>query len=131
MLPPRQAIAALFLAHPLSRLAATSLIWRLQYVRGEGKAKPLAQQMTGAEFAIAFVTACMPAALLLVTGWCTPAAILAATLAALLSSLWLGRLFVRRLGGYTGDCLGTVQQVAEALIYVAVLATLGRGAWTA
>lgn len=131
MLPPRQAVAALFLAHPLSRLAATALIWRLQYVRGEGKAKPLAQQMTGAEFAIAAITACMPAALLFVTGWSTPASIAAAALAALVAALWLGRLFVRRLGGYTGDCLGAVQQMAEAMIYIAVLATLGHGAWNA
>lgn len=131
MLPPRQAVAALFLGHPLSRLAATALIWKLQYVRGEGKAKPLAQQMTGAEFAIATVAACMPAMLLVVSGWSTPASIAAAALAALVAALWLGRLFVRRLGGYTGDCLGAVQQMAEAMIYVAVLATLGHGAWNA
>ena len=56
---------------------------------------------------------------------------LAAIIAAALAALWLGRLFVRRLGGYTGDCLGAVQQLAEALIYVAVLATLGHGAWNA
>jgi adenosylcobinamide-GDP ribazoletransferase len=131
MLPPRQAIAALFLAHPLSRLAAASLIWKLEYVRSEGKAKPLAQQMTDTEFAIAFATAGLPAPLLLAVGWSTPAAIGIAVLAALLATWWLARLFVRRLGGYTGDCLGAVQQMAEALIYVGVLATLGRGAWTA
>jgi len=131
MLPPCTAMAALFLAHPLSRLAATSLIWKLDYVRGEGKAKPLAQQMTTAEFIIAAVTALPPAAVLLVTGHASPAAVLGAMLAALLAALWLGHKFLRRLGGYTGDCLGAVQQVAEALIYMAVLATLGHGAWTA
>jgi adenosylcobinamide-GDP ribazoletransferase len=121
MLPPRQAIAALLLAHPLSRLAATSLIWKLEYVRGEGKAKPLAQQMTGAEFAIGIFTTGLLAALLLATGWGAPTAVLAAVLAALGAALWLGRLFVRR--------LGAVQQLAEVLIYVAILATLGHGAW--
>jgi len=131
MLPPRAAIAALFLAHPLSRLAATSLIWKLDYVRGEGKAKPLAQQMTTVEFAIAALTALLPAAVLLVTGQTSLAAVIGAVLAALAAALWLGHKFLRRLGGYTGDCLGAVQQVAEALIYMAVLATLGHGAWTA
>jgi adenosylcobinamide-GDP ribazoletransferase len=131
MLPPRVAVAALFVAHPLSRLAATALIWRLDYVRGEGKAKPLAQQMTNTEFAIATLTCALPAAYLLVTDAMTPAAMLAALLAAAIAALWLGRLFVRRLGGYTGDCLGAVQQLAEALIYIAVLATLGHGAWNA
>lgn len=131
MLPPRVAVAALFVAHPLSRLAATALIWKLDYVRGEGKAKPLAQQMTTAEFAIAALTYAFPAAYILATDAMTPAAMLAAICAALAAALWLGRLFVRRLGGYTGDCLGAVQQLAEALIYIAVLATLGHGAWNA
>lgn len=131
MLAPAQAVAALFLAHPLSRLAACSLIWKLDYVRGEGKAKPLAEQMTTAEFAIAGATALLPAALLLATGWTTPSAVLGAMLAALLAALWLGHKFVRRLGGYSGDCLGAVQQVAEVMIYVAVLALAGQGAWAA
>ena len=131
MLPPPAAIAALFLAHPLSRLAATSLIWKLEYVRGEGKAKPLAQQMTSFEFAIAAAGALLPAVVLLLSGLASSAAVCAAVLAALLAAVWLGRKFLRRLCGYTGDCLGAVQQVAEALIYIAVLATLGHGAWPA
>jgi adenosylcobinamide-GDP ribazoletransferase len=131
MLPPRVAVGALFVAHPLSRLAATALIWKLDYVRGEGKAKPLAQQMTANEFAIAALTCVLPAACVLAAGWIAPVAILAAALASTAAAPWLGRLFVRRLGGYTGDCLGAVQQLAEALAYVAVLATLGHGAWTA
>jgi adenosylcobinamide-GDP ribazoletransferase len=131
MLPPRVAVAALFVAHPLSRLAATALIWKLDYVRGEGKAKPLAQQMSSAEFAIATLTCALPAACVLAADAMTPAAVLAALLAAAGAALWLGRWFVRRLGGYTGDCLGAVQQLAEALIYIAVLATLGHGAWNA
>lgn len=128
-LPPAQVVAALFLAHPLSRLAASSLIWKLEYVRGEGKAKPLAQQMTTTEFAIASAAALLPAALLLAAGWTTLSTLLGTLLAALLATLWLGHKFVRRLGGYTGDCLGALQQVAEVMIYLAVLATPGHGAW--
>ena len=41
--------------------------------------------------------------------------------AAALAALWLARLFLRRIGGYTGDCLGAVQQVAEAVFYLSVL----------
>jgi len=130
MLPPRLAVGALFLAHPLSRLAAASLIWKLQYVRGEGKAKPLAQQMTGAELAIAALTALLPAPVLLAAGWISLHTLLVAVLAALLGAVWLGRKLHARLGGYTGDGLGAVQQLAEVLIYVGVLATLGRGAWS-
>jgi adenosylcobinamide-GDP ribazoletransferase len=130
MLPPRVAVGALFLAHPLSRLAAASLIWQLDYVRDEGKAKPLAQQMTASEFGIAALSALLPVPVLLASGWIAPAAVPAALLAALTAALWLGRKLRHRLGGYTGDCLGAVQQVAEALIYVSVLATLGHGAWS-
>lgn len=131
MLAPRPAIAALLLAHPLSRLAATALIWRLDYVRGEGKAKPLAQHMSGTEFGIAALTCLLPVAIVLASGWLSAPAVAASVLAAMLAALWLGRKFVRRLGGYTGDCLGAVQQLAEVAIYVAVLATFGHGAWMA
>jgi adenosylcobinamide-GDP ribazoletransferase len=31
------------------------------------------------------------------------------------------RYFVRRIGGYTGDCLGAAQQVAELAFYVGLL----------
>lgn len=130
MLPPRLAVGALFLAHPLSRLAAASLIWKLEYVRGEGKAKPLAQQMTAREFAIAALTALLPAPILLAAGWISATTLLVALLAALLGAIWLGRKLQTRLGGYTGDGLGAVQQLAEVLIYVGVLATLGHGAWS-
>jgi adenosylcobinamide-GDP ribazoletransferase len=129
MLPPRVAVGALFLAHPLSRLAAASLIWKLEYVRGEGKAKPLAQQMTSTEFAIATVTALLPAPVLIALGWIGSNALLAALFAGALASVWFGRKLQKRLGGYTGDCLGAVQQLAEVFIYIGVLATLGHGAW--
>ncbi|CAN7583074.1 adenosylcobinamide-GDP ribazoletransferase [Massilia sp. LjRoot122] len=128
MLPPASAIGALLLAHPLSRLAATSLIWRMEYARAEGKAKPLAERMTTVEFGIASVTVAIAAALLLASGTLELRAVLAALLAAGAATWWLARKFARRIGGYTGDCLGAVQQLAEAFIYLAVLATLGHGA---
>ena len=128
MLPPASAIAALFLAHPLSRLAATSLIWRMEYARDEGKSKPLAQHMRGGEFAIAASTALLPALPLLAFGLLSPTALGASLAGALLAALWLGRKFQARIGGYTGDCLGAVQQLSEVAVYLAVLASLGRGA---
>jgi adenosylcobinamide-GDP ribazoletransferase len=128
MLTPGSAIAALFLAHPLSRLAAAALIWRMDYARAEGKAKPMAQQMSGSEFGIAAVAALLPAALLLLLGAVSPAVAGASVLACGAAACWLARLFQRRIGGYTGDCLGAVQQLAEVAVYLTVLASLGRGA---
>lgn len=128
MLPPASAIGALLLAHPLSRLAATSLIWRLEYARAEGKAKPLAERMTTREFGIACACVALAAGILLAFGALDLPALLAALAASSAAAWWLARKFVRRIGGYTGDCLGAVQQLAEVVIYLAVLATLGHGA---
>ena len=129
LLPPAVAIAALLLAHPLSRLAAVALIWRMDYAREEGKAKPMAQQMSGAEFAIAALTAGACAAAIGIHGTLAWSTLGAAAAAAFAGALWLARLFQRRIGGYTGDCLGAVQQTAEVLIYLCVLASLGHAAW--
>ncbi len=123
MLPAAGAIAALLLAHPLSRLCATSLIWRMEYARAEGKAKPLAERMTTLEFCIAVLTVVLLAALLLAAGALTAQALIAALVASVLATWWLARKFNRRIGGYTGDCLGAVQQLAEAVAYIAILAT--------
>jgi adenosylcobinamide-GDP ribazoletransferase len=128
MLQPWTAIAALLAAHPLSRLMATALIWRMDYARAEGKAKPLAQKMSGAEFAIAALTAAAPAVLLCAAGWLAWTALAAGVLAAGAATLWLARLFARRINGYTGDCLGAVQQASEVMFYLGVLACLQHGA---
>ncbi|MFC4932022.1 adenosylcobinamide-GDP ribazoletransferase [Massilia sp. GCM10023247] len=128
MLPPASAIAALLIAHPLSRLAATALIWRMDYARDEGKSKPMAQQMSGVEFAIAALTALLPGALLAAAGQVTLPALSAGVAAAGVAALWLARTFQARIGGYTGDCLGAVQQVAEVAVYLVLLASLGHGA---
>jgi len=124
MLPPLAAIGALFVAHPLSRLMATSLIWRLDYARAEGKAKPLAQKMSGAEFLLAAVTAILPALAVVALQWLTWAALIAGVGLAVIATIWLARKFVRHIGGYTGDCLGAVQQVSEVMFYLCALGAL-------
>lgn len=57
----------------------------------------------------------------LLLGWQVGLAALAASLAAL---VWVGWLARARLGGYTGDVLGTLQQVAEIFILLVVGAFL-------
>ncbi|RJG14767.1 adenosylcobinamide-GDP ribazoletransferase [Massilia cavernae] len=129
MLAPTSVIVALFIAHPLSRLAATALIWNLKYARDEGKAKPLAQQMTNAEFAIAAACALVPSVILGALGYLSWLVIAGCIAGAAAVALWLSAKFVRRIGGYTGDCLGAVQQVSEVVIYLCLLASLQQGAW--
>lgn len=123
-LPPAMVAPALLLAHPLSRLASAVLIWRLEYAKSEGKAKPLAQKMSGAEFLVAAVSV-MPVVILAgVLNWMTWPAMLIAAVAGAVAAWWLARKFVRRIGGYTGDCLGAVQQLSEAVFYLGLLAAV-------
>ena len=128
MLAPAQAIGALLLAHPLSRLAAVSLIRSASYARDAGKAKPMAQEMTTAELIIAAVCALLPALALGASHVLAWPVIAAALIAGAVVAWWLRALFVRRIGGYTGDCLGAVQQASEVAIYLCVLAGAGHGA---
>ncbi|MYM37496.1 adenosylcobinamide-GDP ribazoletransferase [Duganella sp. FT94W] len=123
-LPPLAAIGALLIAHPLSRLMATALIWRLDYARAEGKAKPLAQKMGNGEFLFAAITVAVPVLAVLQLRWLPSNALLYGLPAANIATLWLARKCVRRIGGYTGDCLGAVQQVTEVTFYLCALASL-------
>ncbi|MGK5081471.1 adenosylcobinamide-GDP ribazoletransferase [Janthinobacterium sp. HLX7-2] len=122
-LPPAAVVAALCIAHPLSRLAAVSLIWAMDYARDEGKAKPMAQEMTTGEFIIAAVCGLLPAIVSGVLGIVDWSALAFAIVAAVGAACWLGRKCQRRLQGYTGDCLGAVQQLAEVAIYLAILSS--------
>jgi len=123
-LPGAAVAMALLLAHPLSRLCSTALIWRLDYAKAEGKAKPLAQQMSSIELLIAALSVALPAAIALALGWIGWQALGAGIFCAALATAFLARKFVQRIGGYTGDCLGAVQQVAEVAFYLGLLAVV-------
>lgn len=114
---PTSAALALLVAHPLSRLASTALIRQLDYVRDDdtARAKPLANRLSNAELAIACAFGLAPLVLL---DW--DEALLAVLLVALVT--WrAGCYFVRRIGGYTGDCLGAAQQLSELACYFGIL----------
>ncbi len=121
---PLQVLAVLGMAHPLSRWLATCLIWRMEYVREEGKVKPLAQQMGQGEFLLATLFAVLPVIGVIALGMMSWQRIAAGVLLAAVATLWLAARFRRRLGGYTGDCLGAVQQLSETAFYLGALASL-------
>jgi adenosylcobinamide-GDP ribazoletransferase len=118
-LPPAAIPPVLIAGHALSRLVATSLIVTQEYVRENGKAKPLAQQMTGKEFAISTLFGLAPL-------YWLPLQTLWALLPVLLVRWWFGRLLQRKLGGYTGDCLGAMQQLSEIAFYIGAVACISR-----
>jgi adenosylcobinamide-GDP ribazoletransferase len=117
-------------AHMVSRWCATGLIWALRYVRlDEGKAKAFADHLSGSGWVLSGLIGAAPICVLAVARSNTAftsvgAACAAATLAAVVSAGLVGTYCRMRIGGYTGDCLGAVQQLSELaflLIGIAVL----------
>lgn len=111
-------IIALAVAHPLSRFASTSLIATLDYVREDelSKSKPLARRLSGPELALASLFGLAPLVLL------TPFEAMWVLGAVAVTTLYAARTFRRRIGGYTGDCLGAAQQGTELACYLGLLA---------
>jgi adenosylcobinamide-GDP ribazoletransferase len=113
-------LVTLIAAHALSRLAPVLLMRALPYVRDDasGKDKPLARAMSRSGLFVAAFFALAPLVLL------PPATALGGLFAVLWSTLWCGLYFRRRIGGYTGDCLGASQQISEIAFYTVVLASV-------
>ncbi|NML45314.1 adenosylcobinamide-GDP ribazoletransferase [Ramlibacter sp. G-1-2-2] len=114
----RALCTGLVLAHVLSRAWPLLLIRCLPHVgdAGGSKSKPLADAISGRALAAgAAWTALVVAA---VAGLQGPLFVVAPLLASALAFAWVLRLFRRRLQGFTGDCLGTTQQVCEIACYL-------------
>ncbi len=105
-------------AHSLSRWVAASVIGALPYARedAETKARPVAEGMPPSRLAIATVFGLLPLVALIVV---TNVWLYGLVLLPLLLTRWrvIGW-FRQRLGGYTGDCLGATQQIAEVVVYL-------------
>ncbi|MEW6165861.1 MAG: adenosylcobinamide-GDP ribazoletransferase [Pseudomonadota bacterium] len=111
--------------HAASRFAATTLIHFLAYARDDdsSKSKPLATRLDAGGLAVAALCGLAPCLPLLAA---LPPPRLAAGLALVaLVTLLAARHFVKRIGGYTGDCLGATQQLAEIAFYLGLLCAFG------
>lgn len=117
-LPATSIASALLLGHCWSRLLATSYLFDCDYARDDdsSKVRPLATRLSATGLQVAVLTA-VP--LILLASLTQVLCLLAILLA------WrqgFARYFRRRIGGYTGDCLGAAQQVAEVSIYLVLAA---------
>jgi len=117
-LPAGQVVAALIAGHAVSRFCAVSLMATMDYARDDesSKARPVAARLGLAPLLWALLCAGLPLLLL------APGPALTAVVLAALATLWLAAKCRRWLGGYTGDCLGAVQQLAEIAFYLGLAA---------
>ncbi|HAA21543.1 MAG TPA: adenosylcobinamide-GDP ribazoletransferase [Cytophagales bacterium] len=104
--------------HSLARLTAINMVFTTEYAREDeqSKAKPIAKAHGPREILGAWFFGLAPLAGLAAFHWQYALVILPLPLLLYFSR----RYFIKWIGGYTGDCLGAVEQLAECL----VLATL-------
>ena len=137
-LNPELMCVALFLGHVVSRTWPLLLIRLMPHVGdvAGSKSKPLADQISSAGLLTAFIWCFGALAFALygsdaielvvmdeaVVSLAAPLA--GAMLASGLACVMLGRWFWRRLQGFTGDCLGTTQQVCEIAFYLGLALAL-------
>ena len=108
---------ALILSQSLSRAVAASLISQIPYVSDEqtSKSKPLASSQSLADLVILLFIGCLPL-------WFFPIEIIISCLLVLISFQWIfKRYLLKKIGGFTGDCLGAAQQISELLILLVLV----------
>ena len=120
-LAPLEAALALLVGHGASRMAAVQVVRWDAYARDTG-AKFVAPTVTPDGWRFALLTTCV----LLIAGLFLlgPLATLTGVVLAAFAGWRFRAMFLRKLGGYTGDCLGGMQQVTELGFYLGVAAWL-------
>ncbi|WP_111978401.1 adenosylcobinamide-GDP ribazoletransferase [Algibacillus agarilyticus] len=118
-------ILALIVAYPLSRALAASLIFDMRYVADldTSKSKPLASNQTVTELLLLLMIGVAPVGLFYDAFSLSFFIYLSVCL---LFFRWGFKTWLNaRIGGYTGDCLGAAQQIAEIVIYLVLIASFG------
>lgn len=124
---PSQAMLALVVAHAASRAVGLLVMTQLPYARlddAQAKAKPVAQDIGAREWITGLLLGAAPAMFAAAAGVIGATTLLTLAVACAVVLFAATRYFRARIGGYTGDCLGATQQVAEVAIYLVLLAAL-------
>lgn len=108
----------IIIAHAYSRFMAGTMIYTHQYVTDidSSKSKPLAND-PDSTLSLIIGAASFIIPIFLIQDW----KIIPVLLFSLCGKLYLGWYFKKHIGGFTGDCLGTVQQVCEILFYLGTI----------
>ena len=110
----------LIAGHAGSRASALVVMLTSSYARAQGAASPVSDPIDAAarQFAILTTLAALVPLLFVVP----PLAMIGGVLGLAAGHYAMRRRFEKRLGGYTGDCLGAVQQCSEAGFLLGILA---------
>jgi adenosylcobinamide-GDP ribazoletransferase len=116
---PLQIPVVIIAAHAFSRMLPVILIYTSQYVGKSSisKSKPVGQKGSGQDVLIAFIFAVMPLALI---QWQASLLIIPVSVILLYR---FNAFVVKQIGGYTGDVLGALQQLAELAFYICFIVT--------
>ncbi len=117
-IPESKTAAAMIIAHSLSRFTALSFVFTHKYSRetDDAKAKAAAQKMTPLEFCVSGIISILPLIFYsYYIGNPLPAFVV---LIVFIVKKCAASFFVKWIDGYTGDCLGAVQQVSEVAVYL-------------
>ncbi|MCJ7935234.1 MAG: adenosylcobinamide-GDP ribazoletransferase [Chryseobacterium sp.] len=115
---PVTTLGIVILAHSSSRFISGTMIYTHQYVTDidVSKSKPLANKpLDGAALLVGLTGVLISFAL--IPDW----RLIFAFALAYLGKICMGWYFKKHIGGYTGDCLGSVQQVSEVLFYLGTM----------
>jgi len=117
-LPSNLIALSLIIAHVNSRFMAVWTMHTLPYVREDesSKSKPITKALQIKDLVIALALT-IPSLFLL-----ADIRILYFIPLLFITKLLLERYFKKWIGGYTGDCLGTIQQTCELVIYITLVA---------
>ncbi len=113
-------LAAWFNAHTLARTIAATFLQTHEYVQDPdaSKAKPLAKDRSSAGTLLySLIWGLIPLFLFYRTPY-----LLLAIIPTYLTKVYMAHVFKERIGGYTGDALGAVEQLCEVVFLVSVLA---------
>lgn len=116
--------AALVVVHSVSRFFPLLVIWRMAHIGdlAGSKSKPLADAIDTLGVLQGAIWAGL--ALCLASRLWSFATLLVAIAVATLGYAYMRSVFHRRLQGYTGDCLGAMQQVCEMAMYLGLTVAL-------
>ncbi|MBP2615859.1 adenosylcobinamide-GDP ribazoletransferase [Chryseobacterium jejuense] len=111
-------LGIIILAHTSSRFISGTMIYTHQYVTDidVSKSKPLANKpLDRMALLVGFISVLL--SFVLIPDW----RLVLAFALAYLGKICMGWYFKKHIGGYTGDCLGAVQQVTEVLFYLGTM----------